>query len=267
MLRKRVVTVLTFNDGVLFRTKLFRPDYRYTLNFVDAWSVDEIVALDVTRPGEGERANFERVVSDFARRCFVPLAAGGGVRSLDDVARLLAVGADKVVVNTGALERPSLITEIANAYGAQCVVVSIDAKRKDDGAYEVFGRFGTLPTERDPADWARDAQRLGAGEILVTAIDRDGWLQGYDLELCRRVADAVTVPVLVLGGCGTWKHMAEGFAEGHASAACTQNIYHFTETSIHSAKRYLAGQGIPVRLSTGEGSTSEEMSGSKRSIV
>ena len=248
MLRKRVVTVLTFNDGVLFRTKLFRADYRYTLNFVDAWSVDEIVALDVTRPGTGERANFERVVSDFARRCFVPLAAGGGVRSIADVERLLAVGADKVVVNTGALERPALIGEIANAYGAQCVVVSIDAKRRDDGSYEVHGRFGAEPTGWDPADWAREAQALGAGEILITSIDRDGWLQGYDLELCRRVADAVTVPVLILGGCGSWKHMAEGFDAGHASAVCTQNIYHFTETSIQSAKRYLAGQGVEVRI-------------------
>lgn len=247
MLRKRVITVLTFNDGVLFRTKLFRPDYRYTLNFVDAWSVDEIVALDVTRPGEGDRANFERVVSDFARRCFVPLAAGGGVRSLADVERLMAMGADKVVVNTGALERPELITEIANSYGAQCVIVSIDAKRTDAG-YEVYGRFGGEPTGRHPADWAREAQERGAGEILVTSIDRDGWLQGYDLELSRGVADAVTVPVLILGGCGSWKHMAEGFKDGHASAVCTQNIYHFTETSIHSAKRYLDKQGIEVRL-------------------
>ncbi len=247
MLRRRVITVLTFNDGVLFRTKLFRPDYRYTLNFVDAWSVDEIVALDVTRPGEGDRANFEQVVSEFASRCFVPLAAGGGIRSLADVERLMAVGADKVVVNTGALERPELITEIAQAYGAQCVVVSIDAKRHEDGTYEVFGRFGAEPTGKTPEDWAREAEALGAGEIMITAIERDGSLQGYDLELSRAVADAVGIPVLILGGCGTWKHMAEGFREADAAAACTQNIYHFTETSIHSAKRYLAGQGIAVR--------------------
>ena len=248
MLRKRVITVLTFNNGVLFRTKLFRPDYRYTLNFVDAWSVDEIVALDVTRPGDGDRANFEKVVSDFAERCFVPLAAGGGVRSLDDVERLMAVGADKVVVNTGALERPELITEIASAYGAQCVILSIDAKQVD-GGYEVYGEFGSVPTRREPAAWAREAQELGAGEILITSIDRDGWLQGYDLDLCREVSQAVTVPVLVLGGCGSWKHMAEGIREGEASAVCTQNIYHFTETSIQSAKRFLDQQGIEVRVS------------------
>ena len=248
MLRKRIITVLTFNDGVLFRTKLFRPDYRYTLNFVDAWSVDEIVALDVTRPGGGDRLNFERVVSEFAERCFVPLAAGGGVRNLADVERLMSVGADKVVVNTGALERPELITEIASAYGAQCVIVSVDAKQVD-GGYEVYGRFGSEPTGRNPAAWAREAQDRGAGEILITSIDRDGWLQGYDLDLCRFVAEAVTVPVLILGGCGNWKHMGEGFQEANASAVCTQNIYHFTETSIQSAKRFLDKEGVAVRAS------------------
>lgn len=248
MLRKRVITVLTFNDGVLFRTKLFRPDYCYTLNFVDAWSADEIVALDVTRPGKGDRTNFEKVVGDFARRCFVPLAAGGGVRSLADVHRLMEVGADKAVVNSGALERPELITEIASAFGAQCVVVSIDAKREAGGEYQVYRSFGAVPTGRNPGDWAREAQDRGAGEVLITAIERDGWLQGYDLELCRQVADAVSLPVLILGGCGSWKHMVDGFREGRASAVCTQNIYHFTETSIQSAKRYLDKQGIKVRL-------------------
>ena len=247
MLRKRVVTVLTFNDGVLFRTKLFRPDYRYTLNFVDAWSVDEIVVLDVTRPGEGRRENFERVVSDFARRCFVPLGAGGGIRTLDDVRRTMALGADKVVLNTGALQRPEFISEVARLYGAQCVVLSMDVKRHADGRYEVLGGFGQVPSGRAPEDWARQAVALGAGEILVTAIERDGWLQGYDLELCRGVCQAVAAPVLVLGGAGTWAHMAEAFEAG-AAAACTQNIYHFTDTSIRGAKAYLAKRGLPVRL-------------------
>jgi len=248
MLRKRVVTVLTFSDGVLFRTKLFQPDYRYTLNFVDAWSVDEIVVLDVTRPGEGERANFELVIRDFARRCFVPLSVGGGVRTLDDVRRYMALGADKVIVNTGALERPELIDEISRAYGAQCVVLSIDARQHDDGCYEVFGGFAGEATGRDPLEWAREGEDRGAGEILITSVERDGWLQGYDLELSRTIAGGVGVPVLILGGCGNWKHMLEGFREGHASAACTQNIYHFTETSIRSAKSYLAQAGIEVRV-------------------
>ena len=246
MLRKRVISVLTFNDGVLFRTKLFRPDYRYTLNFVDAWSIDEIIVLDVTRPGEGKRENFDSVVAGFARRCFVPLTAGGGVRSMDDVHRLMALGADKVVVNSGAVERPDLITEIASRYGSQCVVLSIDAKRSSDG-YQVMSHFGKQPGGCDPASWARRGQEAGAGEVLITAIERDGWLQGYDLDLCRMIVEAVTVPVLALGGAGTWQHMVDVFNTG-VDAACTQNIYHFTESSIRSAKVFLDRAGIPVRV-------------------
>lgn len=248
MLRHRVITVLTFNQGVLFRTKLFQPDYRYTLNFVDSWSVDEIVVLDITRPGSDGRAAFESVVGDFAKKCFVPLAAGGFVRGLDDVERLLRLGADKVVVNSAAVERPELLSEIAARYGAQCVVLSMDVKKHPDGRYEVFSHQGSRPTGLDPVDWARRGVGLGAGEVLLTAMDRDGALQGYDLELCRRVADAVPVPVDVLGGCGTWQHMVDGVRKGGASGVCTQNIYHFTETSIKSAKRVLHGAGIPVRV-------------------
>ncbi|MGE0254631.1 MAG: imidazole glycerol phosphate synthase subunit HisF [Alphaproteobacteria bacterium] len=248
MLRKRLVTVLTFNDGVLFRTKMFTPDYRYTLNFVDAWSVDEIVVLDITRPGSGNRANFEDVVSGFARRCFVPLAAGGGIRSVDDASRALDLGADKVVINTGAVERPALIGEIAQRYGSQCVVLSIDAARGADGGYEVMAEFGSRPTGRTPADWASEAVELGAGEILITSIERDGSLAGYDLDLCRSVAGAVPAPVLICGGAGNWKHFAAGIGEGGASAVCTANIYHFTEASIRSAKQHMARSGIDVRL-------------------
>lgn len=248
MLRNRVITVLTFNDGVLFRTKLFQPDYRYTLNFVDAWSVDEIVVLDVTRPGQGDRRNFIKVVAEFARRCFVPLSVGGGIRNIDDVRELMSVGADKVVVNTGPLERPALISEIATLYGNQCVVLSIDAKLREDGQREVVGSFASWCTGRDPVTWAQEGERRGAGEILLTPVERDGWLEGYDLDYCRRVVEAVNVPVLILGGAGNWKHMQEGFTKGGAAGVCTQNIYHFTETSIQSAKRFLDRAGISVRL-------------------
>jgi cyclase len=248
MLCKRVIPVLTFNDGVLFRTRSFVPDYRYTLDFVDAWSADEIVVLDVTRPGAGERANFEAVVSGFARRCFVPLTAGGGVRKLDDVRRLMAIGADKVAVNTGAFDRPELVGEIARSYGAQCVVGCVDARRTPDG-YEAMVEFGRRPTGLAPEEWARRLEGEGAGEILVQSIDRDGTLQGYDLELARRVRAAVRVPVLVSGGAGNWKHFAEAFRDAGADAVCTTNIYHFTETSIASAKAYLADAGVTVRTS------------------
>ncbi|MBL8806813.1 MAG: imidazole glycerol phosphate synthase subunit HisF [Rhodospirillales bacterium] len=248
MLCKRVIPVLTFNDGVLFRTKTFVPDYRYTLDFVDAWSADEIVVLDVTRPGAGERANFEAVVSEFARRCFVPLSAGGGVRSLDDVRRLMAIGADKVVVNTGAFERPALVGEIARRYGVQCVVGCVDA-RKTDAGYEAMVGFGARSTGLSAEAWAQRLEADGAGEILVQSIERDGSLQGYDIELARRVRAAVRVPVLVASGAGNWKHFADAFRDADVDAACTTNIYHFTETSIASAKMYLSGAGIPVRIS------------------
>lgn len=247
MIGTRLVTVMTFSDGVLFRTRQFTPDYRYTLNFVDAWSVDEIVVLDVTRPGQGAKESFFNVIGHFARNCFVPLTAGGGIRSLDDVGRFLALGADKVVINTGAIERPELISQIAESYGSQCVVLAIDALRKADGTYEVMSEFGKKPTGMSPAQWAKQAQELGAGEILVTSIERDGSLDGYDTALCRQVSEAVSLPVLICGGAGSWKHFVAGVREGGASAVCTANIYHFTETSIVSAKRFMANHGIDVR--------------------
>lgn len=249
MLRKRLITVLTFNDGVLFRTKDFEPDYRYTLNFVDAWSVDEIVVLDVTRPGQGSRENFYAVVQQFARRCFVPLAAGGGVRSIDDFRKLLSIGADKVVVNTAAVESPCLITEAAQLFGAQCVVVSIDAKKKSENDYEVYTHCGKKAIGVDPVRWAKQAQSYGAGEIMISSIDRDGSLEGYDNILNKMVSEAVDIPVLISGGAGSWQDFVNGFVDGKASGVCTSCIYHFTETSIKSAKSYLNNAHIAVRLS------------------
>lgn len=248
MLRNRLVTVLTFNDGTLFRTKLFEPDYRYTHNFVDSWSVDEIVILDVTRDPDADRSAFHEVVTQFAKECFVPLSVGGGVRTLDDVRRMLEVGGDKVVVNSGAIERPEFIREISTAYGSQCVVLSIDARKSAGGGYEVFSHFARHPTGKTPAAWAAEAEALGAGEVMITSVERDGSLQGYDLELCRQVSEAVSVPVLGLAGAGNWKHFVDGIQQGGLSAVCTQNIYHFTETSIASAKKFMDQKGIPVRL-------------------
>lgn len=247
MLRNRLITVLTLNDGVLFRTRNFQPDYRYTLNFVDAWSVDEVVALDITRPGEGSREHFYAVIQDLATRCFVPLAAGGGVRGVEEIRNLLRLGADKVILNTGAVEDPQLIARGASLFGAQCIVLSIDAKRRADGSYEVHTHHGSRPTGLDPEAWARRGAALGAGEILITSIDRDGMLEGYDLELTRRVSEAVEVPVLACGGAGKWQDFVDGFRAGRANAVCTTNIYHFTDASIKSAKRYLQAARIPVR--------------------
>lgn len=250
MLRRRLITVLTFNDGILFRTKLFQPDYRYTLNFVDAWSVDEVILLDVSRTDTPlcKRTEFFDTIDKFARRCFVPLTVGGGIRSLDDVRMALACGADKVTINTGALANPELITQISKAYGSQCVVLSIDARKDDEGNYHVYGRFGTEQTPHTIEDWAREGITRGAGELLVTSIERDGSLQGYDLDLCRRVTSSVSAPVLICGGAGNWSHFLAGVKEGGADGICTTNIYHFTETAIKSAKAYLSEAGVAVQI-------------------
>jgi len=248
MLRKRLATVLTLNDGVLFRTRNFQPDYRYTLNFVDTWSIDEIIVLDITRPGQGERENFYKVVEELASNCFVPLSAGGGIKTIDEIKYLLRIGADKVIINTQAVERPEIITEAAELYGTQCIIVSIDAKINHNGDYEVFTSFGTKSTGLHPATWARETQDFGAGEIFITSIDKDGSLEGYDNELGRMVSEAVTIPVLVCGGAGKWQDFVDGFLLGKAMAVCTTNIYHFTETSIKSAKKFLQNAGIAVRV-------------------
>ncbi|TAN43898.1 MAG: imidazole glycerol phosphate synthase subunit HisF [Rhodospirillales bacterium] len=252
MLRKRLITVLTFQEGVLCRTKMFEADYRYTQNFIDAWSVDEIVALDITRGASerplSERKAFRQVVEQLAERCFVPLAVGGGIRSLDDVSAAMSMGADKVVLNTGALLDPHLIGRAASHYGSQCVIVSIDARRLSDGTYRVFSDCGRQDTGLEAVSWAVRAQNAGAGEILLTSIERDGSLLGYELELSSSVAKSVSTPVLICGGAGNWQHFVDGIRIGLADAVCTSNIYHFTETSIRSAKTYMARAGIDVRL-------------------
>lgn len=247
MVRKRLITVLTINNGVLFRTRNFVPDYRYTLSFVDAWSVDEVVLLDITRQGEGERENFLEVVRLFARDCFVPLTVGGGVRTIDDFRLLLRAGADKVAINSEAMERPEFISESAQMFGSQSVVVSIDAKKMTDEEYVVFTRFGTHDSGIDPVLWARESQERGAGEILIQAIHKDGTLEGYDNDLNRKVSDSVDIPVLICSGAGAWSHFVEGFEKGLASGVCTTNIYHFTESAIKSAKQYMQRSGLAVR--------------------
>ena len=247
MLRKRLISVLTFYNGVLFRTRNFKPDYRYTSNFVDTWSIDEIVILDITRDKKINRNMFYETIEKFAKNCFVPLSVGGGVSSISDFSKFLNYGADKIVINSKAIEKPELITDAAKKYGSQCVVVSIDTF-KSDNDYEVFTNFGTQPTGIDPVEWAIRAQELGAGEIMLNSINKDGTLEGYDNELNCRVADILNIPVIVSGGAGKWQDFVDGINIGKASGVCTSNIYHFTETSISSAKKFMNDKGILVRI-------------------
>lgn len=248
MLRNRLISILTFNDGVLFRSRNFNPDYRYTLNFVDGWSIDEIVILDITRNKLKDRNLFFSTIKKFAHNCFVPISVGGGVTSEDDFSKLLNCGADKVVINTNAIENPNLITKSAKKYGTQCVVVSIDVRKINSSEYRVFSHFGSQQTGLDPVIWAKKVEEYGAGEIMLTSIDKDGTLEGYDNKLNSMVADAVTIPVLVSGGAGKWQDFVDGISIGKAAGVCTTNIYHFTESSIASAKKFMYSKGISVRI-------------------
>jgi cyclase len=250
MLRKRIISVLMINDGVLFRTKNFNPDYRYTLNFVDSWNIDEIVMLDITRKKTIESENnFFKIVETVASKCFVPMAVGGGIRSIKDVSKFMDSGADKVVINTGAIRDPSIITEISKSYGMQSLVLSVDFKKvsTEKNRFEVFSDFGSNPTGLDPLSWCKKGESYGAGEIIINSIDRDGSLMGYEIDLCKLLSKELTIPILISGGAGNWKHFEEGFVKGNADAVCTSNIYHFTETSINSAKKYLKSKNISIR--------------------
>jgi cyclase len=214
----------------------------------DAQLADELVYLDMDASREGRSTErLEAAIARIAGACFMPLTAGGGVRTADDVRRVLAAGADKVAVNTAAVERPELIGEGAARFGSQCMVIAIDVRREPDGRPLVWTHGGTRPTGRDAVAWAREATARGAGEILLTSIDRDGTMRGYDLELVRAVATAVNVPVIASGGAGKLLDLLEALTKGQASAVAAASLFHFTDQSPIKAKAYLRRAGIAVR--------------------
>ena len=211
----------------------------------DQEGADEVVFLDITASSDA-RETMVDVVSRTADEVFIPFTVGGGVRSVDDGRRMLRAGADKVAVNTAAVARNPLVSELADEFGAQCVVVAIDARRASIG-WEVWSHGGRKPTGLDAVSWAIESERLGAGEILLTSMDRDGTRDGFDLELTRAVTDAVGIPVIASGGVGTLEHLAEGALEGGADAVLAASIFHFGEHSVGEAKQHLAARGVPVR--------------------
>jgi len=213
---------------------------------------DELTFLDITASSE-ERDLILHVVEEVAAQVFIPLTVGGGVRKVEDVRRLLNAGADKVSINTAAVQNPQLVADAAGRYGAQCIVVAIDAKQTKPAAslgirWEVFTHGGRRPAGLDAVGWARKMQTLGAGEILLTSMDRDGTREGFDLALTRAVAEAVDVPVIASGGVGKLDHLAEGVLEGRADAVLAASIFHFGEFTVREAKEYMAKRGIEVRL-------------------
>jgi cyclase len=212
----------------------------------DEQGADELAFLDITASSE-ERDTIVHVVEGVAAQVFIPLTVGGGVRSVQDVRRLLNAGADKVSINTAAVQNPRLVEDAAGRFGSQCIVVAIDAKRVD-GRWEVFTHGGRTATGRDAVDWARRMQAAGAGEILLTSMDRDGTRAGFDLALTRAVAESVDVPVIASGGVGTLEHLAAGVLEGKADAVLAASIFHYGEYTVRQAKELMASCGIEVRL-------------------
>ena len=213
----------------------------------DAEGADELTFLDITASSD-DRDLILHIIEDVASQVFIPLTVGGGVRVVDDVRRLLNAGADKVSINTSAVTNPQLVADAANKYGSQCIVVAIDAKRGESGNWEVFTHGRRRATGLDAVEWAKKMQALGAGEILLTSMDRDGTKVGFDLALTRAVSDAVSIPVIASGGVGNLQDLADGIVQGHADAVLAASIFHYGQHSVQEAKRFMAQQNIPVRL-------------------
>jgi imidazole glycerol-phosphate synthase subunit HisF len=250
MLKVRVMPTLLFKDvglvkGIRFDSWRRVGSVMQSVKVYNMRGVDELLFLDIAATIEGRPPDYD-TVDDIADECFMPLTVGGGVSEVEHVRRLLQVGADKVSLGTAAVEKPELIREAAELFGAQCVVVSIDTRRADD-FHEPYVRSGTTPTAKDAVELAREVEALGAGEILLTSIDRDGTMEGYDLDVISAVSAAVSIPLIASGGAGTYHHMVEAIEAG-ASAVAAASMFHFTEQTPLVAKRYLREHGIAVRL-------------------
>ncbi len=253
MLRRRIIPCLDVTNGRVVKGVKFQElrdagDPVECAKVYDAQGADELVFLDITASSDGRRIMHD-VVAATAEQCFMPLTVGGGLRTVADIEAMLRSGADKVSLNTAAIKDPSLIQAASDRFGAQCIVVAIDAKKEPgaDAHWRVYTHGGRNPTQLDAIEWARRAVELGAGEILLTSMDRDGTQAGYDLELTRRVSEAVGVPVIASGGAGTLQHFADVLDQGCASAVLAASLFHFGTFTVPQVKAYLASRQVPVR--------------------
>lgn len=253
MLAKRIIPCLDVDNGRVVKGVRFvaikdAGDPVEIARRYDLEGADELTFLDITASADN-RETMVHVVEKVAGEVFIPLTVGGGIRTLDDIRRLLNAGADKVSINTAAVARPEFVREAAERFGSQCIVVAIDAKQVFDNPqrWEIFTHGGRKPTGLDAVEWARRMVAYGAGEILLTSMDRDGTKQGFDLELTRAISEAVSVPVIASGGVGTLQHLADGILRGKADAVLAASIFHFAEYTIREAKEHMASQGIEVR--------------------
>ena len=251
MLKPRIIPCLDVRGGrvvkgINFVDLVDAGDPVEQARIYDSQSADELCFLDITASHEGREPLLD-VVTRTAEQCFMPLTVGGGVRALEDIRTLLLAGADKVSINTAAVHRPEFVADAAHKFGSQCIVVAVDAKRSRGDRYEIFTHGGRKETRLEAISWCQRMVELGAGEILLTSMDRDGTREGFDIELTRSVADAVSVPVIASGGVGTLEHLVEGIQSGHAMAVLAASIFHFGIFSIAEAKTHIEQAGIPIR--------------------
>jgi len=252
MLKARIIPCLDVEGGrvvkgVNFVDLIDAGDPVEQARMYDAAGADELTFLDITASHENRDTIFD-VVNRTAEQCFMPLTVGGGVRTTEDIRKLLLAGADKASINTAAVHNPEFVQEAAQKFGSQCIVVAIDAKTVAPGKFEIFTHGGRKPTGIDAVEWAERMASYGAGEILLTSMDRDGTKQGFNIALTRAISDAVDIPVIASGGVGTLEHLVEGIRDGHASAVLAASIFHFGTFTIAEAKRYMADHGVDVRL-------------------
>ncbi len=250
MLKTRIIPTLLLKDIGLVKGIGFDSWRRVgtalpSVKVYNRRQVDELIVMDISATLSGRGPDLNEI-SNFSSECFVPLTVGGGVRSLQDAQNLLRAGADKVALNSACYENPELVTEIAQKFGTQCVVAGIDARKNSDGTYTCYSHSGTKSQNMDPAAWAKKMEEYGAGEILITSIERDGTMEGYDLDLIRLVSKAVSIPVIASGGAGSYEDIYQAIKTGGAQAASAASIFHFTQQTPLEAKEYLAKRGIPV---------------------
>lgn len=252
MLKKRIIPCLDVKDGRVVKGVNFvdlkdAGDPVEQAKVYEQQGADELCFLDITASSD-ERDTIYHVVEEVAETCFMPLTVGGGVRTVEDVRKLLNSGADKVAINTAAVFEPELVKKAADKFGSQCIVVAIDARKNDSNEYEVYTHGGRKPTGINAIEWAKKMEQLGAGEILLTSMDRDGTKIGFECELTSKVSDAVKIPVIASGGVGKLEHFAEGIVKGKADAVLAASVFHFGKYSIKEVKEYMAKHNIPVRI-------------------